>query len=50
MTNVLTLSKTHHAAFDREFFTLDKEYCLRVSPAFETESQVLQRTLTSSSA
>lgn len=43
--NVLPLSKTHHAAFDRELFTLDDEYHLRVNPSFETESDVLQRTL-----
>lgn len=34
--NVLALSKTHHAAFDRELFTLDSTYRLRVNPAFET--------------
>ena len=45
MANVLPLSKTHHAAFDRGFFTLDEGYCLRVNPAFETESQLLQRTI-----
>jgi putative restriction endonuclease len=45
MANVLPLSKTHHAAFDRELFTLDEEYRLRVNPAFETESQLLQRTI-----
>jgi putative restriction endonuclease len=45
MANVLPLSKTHHAAFDRGLFTLDEEYRLRVNPAFETESQLLQRTI-----
>jgi putative restriction endonuclease len=42
---VLALSKTHHAAFDRELFTIDQEYRLRVNPAFDTESDVLQRTI-----
>lgn len=45
VANVLPLSKTHHAAFDRNLFTLDKEYRLRVNPAFETESEVLQQTI-----
>lgn len=45
LPNVLALSKTHHAAFDRERFTVDREYRLRVNPAFETESDVLQRTI-----
>jgi len=43
--NVLPLSKTHHAAFDRELFTIDAEYRLQVSPSFETESELLQRTI-----
>jgi putative restriction endonuclease len=45
LENVLPLSKTHHAAFDRGLFTLDQEYRLRVNPAFETESELLQRTI-----
>jgi len=45
LANVLPLSKTHHAAFDRELFTLDQDYRLRVNPAFETESEVLQQTI-----
>jgi putative restriction endonuclease len=45
VANVLPLSKTHHAAFDRGLFTLDQEYRLRVNPAFETESELLQRTI-----
>jgi len=45
MTNVLPLSKTHHATFDRELFTLDQDYRLRVNPAFETESELRQRTI-----
>lgn len=43
--NVLPLSKTHHAAFDRGLFTIDSEYRLRVAPSFETESELLQRTI-----
>jgi putative restriction endonuclease len=45
LTNVLPLSKTHHAAFDRKMFTIDRDYRLRVSPSFETQSDVLQRTI-----
>jgi putative restriction endonuclease len=45
MTNVLPLSKTHHAAFDRGLFTLDEEYHLRVNPEFDTECQLLQQTI-----
>jgi len=45
LSNVLALSKTHHAAFDRELFTIDVDYRLRVNPKFETESDLLQRTI-----
>ena len=45
MSNVLALSKTHHAAFDRELFTIDQDYRLRVDPAFETNSKILRSTL-----
>ena len=45
VTNVLPLSKTHHAAFDRGLFTIDQDYRLRVNPQFETQSDLLQRTL-----
>jgi putative restriction endonuclease len=45
MGNVLPLSKTHHAAFDRNIFTLDEEYHLRVNPEFDTDSQLLQQTI-----
>ncbi len=45
VTNVLPLSKTHHAAFDRGLFTIDIDYRLRVNPALETQSDLLQRTL-----
>jgi len=45
LSNVLALSKTHHAAFDRELFTIDQDYRLRVNPAFETESDLLRQTI-----
>jgi putative restriction endonuclease len=45
LSNVLALSKTHHAAFDRKLFTIDRDYQLHVNPEFETESELLQRTL-----
>jgi len=45
LSNVLALSKTHHAAFDRELFTIDQDYRLRVNPDFETQSDVLQQTI-----
>ena len=45
LSNVLALSKTHHAAFDRELFTIDSEFRLQVNPSFETKSKVLTRTI-----
>ena len=45
LSNVLALNKTHHAAFDRELFTIDQDYRLRVNPDFETQSDVLQQTI-----
>jgi len=45
ISNVLALSKTHHAAFDRELFTIDQDYRLHVNPNFETQSDVLQQTI-----
>jgi len=45
LSNVLALSKTHHAAFDRELFTIDQDYRLCVNPSFETQSGVLKRTI-----
>lgn len=45
LANVLPLSKTHHAAFDREVFTIDREYRLQMNPSFETDSELLQRTI-----
>ncbi|GGM69626.1 putative restriction endonuclease [Halarchaeum rubridurum] len=44
-TNVLPLSRTHHAAFDAGLFTLDADRRLRLDPDFETESDILRRTL-----
>lgn len=44
-SDVLVLSKTQHGAFDRELFTIDQDYRLRVNPEFETESDVLQGTV-----
>lgn len=43
--NVLALSRTHHAAFDAGLYTLDGDFRLRVAPDFETDSEVLARTL-----
>jgi len=45
VSNVLPLSKTHYAAFDRELFTIDRDYRLQVNPQFETEGDLLQRTI-----
>ncbi len=43
--NVLALDKTHHAAFDAGLFTLDADRRLHVAPGFETDADVLRRTL-----
>ncbi len=43
--NAIPLSKIHHAAFDRELFTIDSDYQLRVNPDFTTESTVLRETI-----
>ena len=45
IANVVPLSKTHHAAFDRGLFTTDQDYRLCVNPSFETQSELLQRTI-----
>lgn len=45
LSNVLALSKTHHAAFDREMFTIDQQYRLQVNPDFETQSALLEETI-----
>lgn len=46
LKNVLALDKTHHAAFDGGLFTIDDEYRLWMNPSFETESAILERTIT----
>ncbi|MGB9964144.1 HNH endonuclease [Halobacterium hubeiense] len=43
--NVVALDKTHHAAFDAGLYTLDADFRLRVAPSFETDSDLLRRTL-----
>ncbi|GAA0266684.1 HNH endonuclease [Halobacterium noricense] len=43
--NVVALDKTHHAAFDAGLYTLDTDFRLRVAPSFETDSDLLRRTL-----
>jgi len=43
--NVVALDRTHHAAFDAGLYTLDADFRLRVSPDFETDSDLLRRTL-----
>lgn len=45
LSNVMALSKTHHAAFDRKLFTIDNEYRMRINPDFTTESDLLNHTL-----
>lgn len=45
LSNVIPLSKTHHAAFDCKLFITDQEYRLQVSPSFETRSDLLHQTL-----
>lgn len=43
--NVLPLAKTHHAAFDAGLFTLDREFALHAAPSFETDSDLLRRSI-----
>jgi putative restriction endonuclease len=43
--NVLVLDRTHHAAFDRDLFSIDSSLTLRTNPALETESAILRETL-----
>ena len=45
VSNVWALNKTHHAAFDQELFTIDRDYRIQVNPEFETESELLQRSI-----
>ena len=44
-SNVVALDKTHHAAFDAGLYTLDADFRLHVAPEFETDSDLLRRTL-----
>jgi len=44
-SNVVALDKTHHAAFDAGLYTLDTDFRLHVAPEFETDSDLLGRTL-----
>jgi len=43
--NVLPLSTLHHAAFDRQVFTIGSDYYLRVNPSFETHSDLLRASI-----
>ena len=47
LSNVVVLSKTHHAAFDQGFFTIDQNYTLQVNPDFTTQSDLLRQTICS---
>lgn len=44
-TNVIVLDRTHHAAFDRELFTIDSALTLRINPSLDTDSSILEKTL-----
>lgn len=44
--NVLVLNSLHHRAFDAGLFTLDTEYRIRVSPAFDPGHPFLRETIT----
>lgn len=44
--NVFVLNSLHHRAFDAGLFTLDSEYRIRVSPAFDPGHPFLQETIT----
>jgi len=43
--NVLPVSALHHAAFDRQLFTIGSDYNLRVNPGFETRSDLLRASI-----
>lgn len=43
--NVFVLNKLHHEAFDRDLFTIDTDYRLRVNPALSTDSKLLHDSL-----
>jgi putative restriction endonuclease len=38
-------SKIYHATFNGKLFTIDRDYRLCVNPAFDTDSDLLQRTI-----
>lgn len=38
-------STVHYAAFDRELFTLHRDYRLQVNPSFETQSDVVREAI-----
>jgi putative restriction endonuclease len=43
--NVFVLNKLHHEAFDRNLFTIDTDYRIRVNPALSTHSKLLDDSL-----
>lgn len=43
--NVLVLNELHHEAFDRDLFTIDTDYRLRVDPALSTNSKLVNDSL-----
>lgn len=43
--NVIVLNALHHRAFDSGLFTLDRDYRIRVSPAFEPAHPFLRETI-----
>lgn len=43
--NVLVLNKLHHEAFDRNLFTIDTDYRVRVAPELSTDSGLLNDSL-----
>lgn len=43
--NVMVLNKLHHEAFDRDLFTIDTDYRLRVDPALSTNSKLVNDSL-----
>lgn len=45
LSNVIPLSKTHHAAFDHGLFTIDQKYRLQVNPGLNTQSSLLKQTI-----
>jgi len=42
---VIVLNSLHHRAFDAGLFTLDSDYRIRVSPAFEPGHPFLRKTI-----